>query len=198
LISQWCEVALTILRTARGAGEDRDAILDEDASSRPRRCASERPRIDCMLGMLADHRYRARANAGAYARQLRRDRSAQRGQDLAVAGDSTANGAPVVQQTGNASWALALSTDNTYILRYVPTGKVLDVNGGDPTVGLQLQQWTANGGTNQMWFVQLTGDEFYTIVSHDSSLLVDVFQQATTDGASVGSGSWLRTERAQP
>ena len=74
---------------------------------------------------------------------------------------------------------------NAYVLRYVATGKVLDVNAGDPTAGLQLQQWTANGGTNQMWFVRPTGDGFYTIVSHDSGLLVDVFQNATNDGASV-------------
>jgi hypothetical protein len=107
------------------------------------------------------------------------------GKPLAVAGNSTADGAPVVQQTGNAIWTLSLTTDNAYILRYATTGKVLDVNGGNPTAGLQLQQWTANGGTNQMWFVRPTGDGFYTLVSHDSGLLVDVFQQATTDGASV-------------
>jgi hypothetical protein len=31
---------------------------------------------------------------------------------------------------------------------------VLDVNGFSSTAGLQLQQWTATGGTNRQW--QLT------------------------------------------
>src|SRR3954471_13606372 len=71
------------------------------------------------------------------------------GKPLAVAGNSTADGAKVVQQSGTATWTIATTSDGSYTLQYVPSGKVLDVNANSNTAGLQLQQWTANGGTNQ-------------------------------------------------
>ncbi|HWF82595.1 MAG TPA: RICIN domain-containing protein, partial [Streptosporangiaceae bacterium] len=51
--------------------------------------------------------------------------------------------------------------------------------------GLQLQQWTSNGGTNQQWYLKPTGDGYYTIVSHDSGLVADVYGRSTSDGAQV-------------
>ncbi|WP_256237737.1 RICIN domain-containing protein [Lentzea flaviverrucosa] len=36
-------------------------------------------------------------------------------------------------------------------MRYDAAGEVLDVNGSSSIAGLQLQRWTANGGTNQQW-----------------------------------------------
>ncbi|GAA4622635.1 RICIN domain-containing protein [Actinoallomurus vinaceus] len=107
------------------------------------------------------------------------------GKPLAVAGDSTADGAGVVQRSGAAAWTITSTSGNAYTLTYVPTGKVLDVNGGDATVGLQLQQWSANGGTNQMWYLRPTADGYFTIVSHDSGLLADDYALATDDDARV-------------
>ena len=52
-------------------------------------------------------------------------------------------------------------------------------------MGLQLQQWSANGGTNQMWFLRPTGDGFYTIVGRANGLLADVSAASTGDGAQV-------------
>src|SRR5690349_15699987 len=82
------------------------------------------------------------------------------GKPLAVAGNSTADGAKVVQQSGNGTWTIATTADGSYTLRYVARGKVLDVNAGSSTAGLQLQQWTANGGTNQMWYLRSTGNGY--------------------------------------
>ena len=107
------------------------------------------------------------------------------GKPLAVAGNSTADGAKVVQQSGTATWTIATTSDGSYTLQYVASGKVLDVNGASSTAGLQLQQWTANGGTNQMWYLRSTGNGYYTIVSHDSGLVADVYGAATSDGAQV-------------
>jgi hypothetical protein len=107
------------------------------------------------------------------------------GKPLAVAGGSTADGTGVVQQTGAGAWRVDAAPGNAYALTYTATGKVLDVNGGDPTVGLQLQQWSANGGTNQQWYLRPTSDGYFTLVSHDSGLLADVYGLATTDGAKV-------------
>ncbi len=106
------------------------------------------------------------------------------GKPLAIAGNSSADGAKAVQQTGNATWTLSAS-GNAFVLSYVPTGKVLDVNGGSTTAGLQLQQWTANGGANQQWLLRPTGDGYYTIVSNSSGLVADVYGQSTSDGAAV-------------
>ena len=70
-------------------------------------------------------------------------------------------------------------------MRYTASGKMLDVNAGSSTAGLQLQQWSANGGTNQMWYLRPTGDGYYTIVARNSGLVADVYGAATNDGAQV-------------
>ena len=106
------------------------------------------------------------------------------GKPLAIAGNSTADGAKAVQQSGTPTWTIS-TTQDAYTLRYNASGKVLDVNAGSSTVGLQLQQWSANGGTNQMWYLRPTGDGYYTIVGRNSGLLADVYGASTSDGAQV-------------
>jgi ricin-type beta-trefoil lectin protein/glycosyl hydrolase family 2 len=107
------------------------------------------------------------------------------GKPLAIAGNSTADGAKAVQQTGTATWTLGSAQGGTYTLRYTPSGKMLDVNGSSTTAGLQLQQWSANGGTNQQWQLRPTGDGYYSIVNVASGLAADVYGQSTSDGAQV-------------
>ncbi|MEU4249077.1 RICIN domain-containing protein [Amycolatopsis sp. NPDC026612] len=107
------------------------------------------------------------------------------GKPLAIAGNSTADGAKAIQQTGTATWTVGTAQGGAYTLRYTASGKALDVNGSATTAGLQLQQWAANGGTNQQWYLRPTGDGYYTITGHDSGLVADVYGQATTDGAQV-------------
>ena len=80
------------------------------------------------------------------------------GKPLAIAGNSTADGAKAVQQSGGLPWTISTAPGGTFTLAYTGSGKVLDVNGGSSTAGLQLQQWTANGGTNQQWYLKPTGD----------------------------------------
>ena len=107
------------------------------------------------------------------------------GKPLAISGNSTADGAKAVQQTGGLTWTVNTAPGGTYTLAYTGSGKVLDVNGSSSTAGLQLQQWTANGGTNQQWYLRPTGDGYYTIISHDSALVADVYGRSTNDGAQV-------------
>ncbi|WP_433125318.1 RICIN domain-containing protein [Micromonospora sp. CA-240977] len=106
------------------------------------------------------------------------------GKPLAIAGNSTADGAKAIQQSGTPTWTIS-ATQDAYTLRYTASGKMLDVNGGSTTQGLQLQQWSANGGTNQSWYLRPTGDGYYTIVSQASGLAADVYAAATSDGAQV-------------
>lgn len=107
------------------------------------------------------------------------------GKPLAIAGNSTADGAKAVQQSGGLPWTINTAPGGTFTLAYTGSGKVLDVNGGSSSVGLQLEQWTANGGTNQQWYLKPTGTGYYTIASHDSGLVADVSGQSTSDGAQV-------------
>jgi hypothetical protein len=107
------------------------------------------------------------------------------GKPLAIAGNSTADGAKAVQQTGNATWTISAGQNGAFSLRYDPTGKVLDVNGSSSTTGLQLQQWTANGGTNQQWFLRSAAGGYFTIVNAANGLAADVYGQSTSDGAQV-------------
>ncbi|MCD9879953.1 RICIN domain-containing protein [Streptomyces guryensis] len=107
------------------------------------------------------------------------------GKPLAIAGNSTADGAPAVQTTGGGAWTIDAASGGAYTLNYVPSGKALDVNGFSSTVGLQLQQWTPTGGTNQQWYLRPTGDGYFTIVSHDSGLVADDYGWDTGDGAKV-------------
>ncbi|MCD9879952.1 alpha-L-fucosidase [Streptomyces guryensis] len=107
------------------------------------------------------------------------------GKSLAIAGNSTADGAVAVQTTGGGAWTIDAAPSGTYKLTCVSSGKVLDVNGYSSTAGLQLQQWTSNGGTNQQWYLQTTGDGYFTIVSHDSGLVADDYGWDTSDGAKV-------------
>jgi hypothetical protein len=107
------------------------------------------------------------------------------GKPLAISGNSTADGAKAVQQTGGLPWTISTTSGGAYVLTYTGSGKVLDVNASSTTAGLQLQQWTANGGTNQQWSLKPTGDGYYTIVSQSSGLVADVYGRSTSDGAQV-------------
>ncbi|MDX8031415.1 RICIN domain-containing protein [Lentzea sp. BCCO 10_0856] len=107
------------------------------------------------------------------------------GKPLAIAGNSTADGAKAVQQTGNATWTISTGQNGAFSLRYDATGKVLDVNGSSSTTGLQLQQWTANGGSNQQWFVRPAAGGFFTIVNVGNGLAADIYGASTSDGAQV-------------
>ncbi|MEX1654135.1 RICIN domain-containing protein [Streptomyces pseudovenezuelae] len=107
------------------------------------------------------------------------------GKPLAVSGGSTADGALIVQKADGGAWTIDAAPGGAYTLKYVSTGKVLDVDGYSSTVGLQLQQWTPTGGTNQQWYLRPTSDGYFTLVSHDSGLVADVYGWDTGDGAKV-------------
>jgi hypothetical protein len=107
------------------------------------------------------------------------------GKPLAIADGSTADGAKAVQQSGAAPWTLSSGQGAAFTLRYTATGKALDVNGHSTATGVQLQQWTATGATNQQWYLRSTGDGYYTIVGAESGLAADVYGNSTADGAAV-------------
>ena len=129
--------------------------------------------------------------------------NANSGLALATAGASTEAGAGIVQATPNAStdqqWQLLGGSTGAGTgtgadsgaatgydeLRNVASGLVLDVPASSGTEGVQLDQWSANGGENQQWAVQGNGDGTYTLTSESSGQVVDVANNATTSGATI-------------
>jgi beta-galactosidase len=65
------------------------------------------------------------------------------------------------------------------------SGKALDVPGFSKTAGVQLIQWTPNGGTNQQWRRTNVGTGTYTLTNISSGQLADVNGSATADGTPI-------------
>ncbi|GIG62898.1 galactosylceramidase [Longispora fulva] len=107
------------------------------------------------------------------------------GKALTVTGNSTADGALIIQSTDVASagqlWKI-VTTGGYSVLTNVGSGKVLEVAG--TTAGTQLTQRTGTGGTNQQWTLTTTGG-YTTLKNRNSSMLADVSGASTTDGAKV-------------
>jgi hypothetical protein len=107
------------------------------------------------------------------------------GRALAIAGGATTDGALVVQLAAGAPWTINTTPGGAYTLSYTASGKVLDVPGFSTTLGQQLDQWTANSGSNQQWYLQPTSDGYFTIVSVYNGLAADDYNWNTSDGAAV-------------
>lgn len=73
----------------------------------------------------------------------------------------------------------------TYAVTNVGTGRVADVNGGSAADGAATVQWPDNGGSNQRWTFQATGDGHHTITNVRSGKLLDVAGGSTLDGAAA-------------
>ena len=107
------------------------------------------------------------------------------GRALAIAGGATTDGASVVQLASGGAWTANTTPGGAYTLSYTASGKLLDVPGFSTTLGQQLDQWTANGGSNQQWYLQPTSDGYFTIVSVYNGLAADDYNWNTSDGAAV-------------
>jgi hypothetical protein len=79
------------------------------------------------------------------------------GKDAVVQGASLANGAGIVQwsfgSSGDDQWKPVLNSDGSYTFFNLNSGKVLDDPGSSTNKTTQMDQWTANGGSNQKWIL---------------------------------------------
>ena len=112
-------------------------------------------------------------------------RLVNRNSGKALAVGSTTDGGLAVQLSSGAAWTVNTASGGTYTLTYTGSGKVLDVPGFSTTLGQQLDQWTANTGSNQQWYLQPTSDGYFTIVSLYNGLAADDYNWNTSDGAAV-------------
>jgi len=73
----------------------------------------------------------------------------------------------------------------TYKILNRNSGMALDATGQGTGNGTPIEQWTYNGGDNQLWNVTNIGNGQYKIVGVQSGKPLDVMGQSTTDGAAV-------------
>jgi hypothetical protein len=82
-------------------------------------------------------------------------------------------------------WELTGGSNGWLTLTNVGSGQVLDVPNKSTTAGVQLEQWAANGGTNQQWQARPTGTGTYEIYGNNAGLVAAVSGGSTADGAAV-------------
>ncbi|HJZ75941.1 MAG TPA: DUF1800 family protein [Vicinamibacterales bacterium] len=111
------------------------------------------------------------------------------GKCLDVSGQSTDDGAPVVQWTCNGGlsqrWTLQPTDDGNFVLVAAHSGKALDVRGAALKDGARVIQYAINGGANQEWLPQPVGDGYYTLTAHHSGKVLDLSGESLDDGAQV-------------
>lgn len=108
---------------------------------------------------------------------------------LGVNGDSTADGANVLQWTDNGKtsqqWVITKEDGDGYKIMNVNANKALDVDNNSVADGGNVLIWRDNGQANQRWFIQSTGDGYYTIENLNSAKFLDVEKESTADGGNV-------------
>jgi hypothetical protein len=78
-----------------------------------------------------------------------------------------------------------LIPNGTYEVISVGSGMALESPGFSHTNGLDMDQWTVNGGSNQLWSVINLGDNIITLTNSYSSQVLDVAAASKTAGALV-------------
>ncbi len=86
----------------------------------------------------------------------------------------------------NGSCMVSVNLGTQFVVTSVNSGLVLDVPAFSKTPGTDIQQWTGNGGTNQLWTLSQTGGAGgYQGVSVNSGLLLDVANSSKQPGAQI-------------
>jgi hypothetical protein len=91
------------------------------------------------------------------------------------------------------------SLTGTYKLVNANSGKLMDAFGGGTADGTPIIQWGDNGGTNQQWRLNPTGDGYYTITGVASGKALDLPAAGTLPGTQLdlatptgaGNQQWL-------
>lgn len=110
------------------------------------------------------------------------------GKVLDVHGNSTTDGANVIQWTDNGGtnqqWNIVDLGNGYYKIINVNSGKALDVEANSTADGGNLLQWTYSGGLNQQWRIEPVGD-YFKFINRNSGKVLDVNAGSTADGANV-------------
>jgi hypothetical protein len=111
------------------------------------------------------------------------------GKAAEIAGQSTADGASVQQQTRAArssqQFQFVDAGGGYYRIRARHSGKVLDVAGGSTADGADVVQHTDNGGASQQFRVVDTTGGYVKLINRNSGKALDVWARSTADGARI-------------
>jgi alpha-L-fucosidase len=77
------------------------------------------------------------------------------------------------------------------------SGKCLDVYGNGTGDGVNVDQWTSNGGQNQQWSFVSQGSGYYEIIARNSGKALEVGGNSTADGGNVQQWTWAGTNSQQ-
>ncbi|RJG03980.1 hypothetical protein D3878_22295 [Noviherbaspirillum sedimenti] len=123
--------------------------------------------------------------------------SVANGKCLNVRGYSSRDGAIIEQNactnSDSQQWSLPVSApqpstpqlSGAQAITAKHSGKCVDLSAWSNANGVQMQQWSCNGGTNQQWLFKDVGNARYQIVSKTSGKCLDVKDGNTADGAIV-------------
>ncbi|BDI33544.1 hypothetical protein CCAX7_55950 [Capsulimonas corticalis] len=103
--------------------------------------------------------------------------SVSSGQALDVNGNSTANGASIIQWpysgASNQLWNFTPTSRGYYRIKSVSSGQALNVTASSFFNGGSTVQWPAGGATNDQWFPALNSDGSFTFYNLNSGLVLD-------------------------
>jgi len=91
----------------------------------------------------------------------------------------------------NQRWTFQPVSGNVFTVRSVGSGLCLDVPGSSTAEGVQLDQWTCDGGANQEWVFDAAGnysspsDTSFVLVSLNTGMTAEVKGNSTASGAKV-------------
>ncbi len=114
---------------------------------------------------------------------------------LSVAGNSTANGAGIIQSLhnggGNQLWTFAPNSDNGYCqIINVASGKDLAVQSASTANGAAIIQWSFGSAGNDQWAPALTIRGNYTLINKRSGKTLEDPGSSTTQGVQMDQGSY--------
>lgn len=78
-----------------------------------------------------------------------------------------------------------LIANGTYVITNKNSGQVIDVTGRSTTEGTDIDQWPANGQTNQEWELTNLGNNYVELIAENSGLALEVYGASTTSGAAI-------------
>ncbi len=87
--------------------------------------------------------------------------------------------------SGSCSACSACNTEQANSLAIKSDSSCLDVPGWSTANGVDLDQWTCNGGNNQKFVFLDAGGGYYSIVNENSGKCLDVPSWSTTNGVSI-------------
>lgn len=113
--------------------------------------------------------------------------AANAGTSASAAQRTTATTRPVALRVPGARATAQPDSSAPYAyLKNYHSGKCLEVPGFSTTAGTQLDQWSCNGGANQLWRPQLNASgNHYIFINKHSNQCINVRGYSTSNGAAI-------------